>query len=271
MTTTPISRPSWGEPRAPRQGRLPPSLPPSGGGRLRAPTSHVLDGAVQHQVEQRVEAFQDAAGCGERKGDMPGTLRATAGRPSHRQPRPPPLTFPAALELHADGLVDVLGEVQDALLLLLLLVLRAEQKDVKPRRHPEGRKAAPSPATPTPSDQPLTAILLSPGFPRPGPSWRHFRPRPSRDRPLASSPISGGERGHVTGGRLRGPPRLPGLSREPPRADPRSSPAPRLERGFPGRPATVSGSPLPEASPGGRSGREEAKLPGRPGRNFRGC
>lgn len=52
------------------------------------------------------------------------------------------LTFPPALELHPDGLVDVLGEVQDALLLLLLFILGQSTggpvKANHPRRHSPG-------------------------------------------------------------------------------------------------------------------------------------
>lgn len=46
------------------------------------------------------------------------------------------LTFPPALELHPNGLVDVLGEVQYALLLLLLLILRQSTGDPVKARHP---------------------------------------------------------------------------------------------------------------------------------------
>lgn len=38
------------------------------------------------------------------------------------------LTFPATLEFDTDGFVNVLGEVQDALFLLLFFVLKSEGK-----------------------------------------------------------------------------------------------------------------------------------------------
>lgn len=176
--------PLTGRAESPAPGS-PPTLPPGG---LRAPTSHVLDSAVQHQVEQRVEAFQDAAGCGERKGEMAGTLRATVGlrapgspgrRPRRRRrrhsPSRPPWNFTRMV------LSMYLERSKMLSFFFFSLSCGRSRRTSSPDATRRGRKPPP-PATPPPSRPAAHRHLALAGVPAPG-APRHFRPRRSRDPP----------------------------------------------------------------------------------------
>lgn len=174
-------------------------------------------------------------------------LRENAESSSVLQPRAG-LTFPPALELHPDGLVDVLGEVQDTLLLLLLLILRQSIGSPVKTRHPRRRGPRSLPRDPTAAGQGrgytagtaagpaplLTAIFPAPPPPPPlaisfGTARSDVAPRRS---PLAARGAEAGRPGRALGarcGRVRpGPGRNKAAAARQARHGGAAGPAPSL-------------------------------------------